>query len=635
MSTALFMFDEPDTLIYGNNSPYPGIRMEYLGDYGVKGYHVVTVEFYPLDYNPIKGTLELYTDISFTIVCSTGNDDILLPQKQSLYSYNLSKSYIKGIVENPKDVEKVEGGALNILSENGKIANLKGMSPATLNNIPDYVIITETDLMNEFQVLADWKTQKGVYAVVVDKTEIYQQYNGYDNAEKIRNYLKDVYSNWGSSYVLLGGDTDVIPTRLTRIYSSGYKTDFPPIIADLDNDEEYEIVFILATGNQASIIAINTDGSFVSGFDPLSSPPTLSITGSVSGDSYQSQSCPAFSMADLDKDGDIEIVCGDNNHLYIWNNQGILMNDININNYSTRTEKAPIIADIDNDPSDLEIVVVRAIESSVGSDILAYKNNGQVVSGFPIHLNEFIWNSPLIDDIDNNGVNELIVTAPTKFYVWNTLGQSFNNVFGWGSYRKDAQNTAVIPICYFDNSIYEVNEDLICDTKIKLNGNLNVTNNSTLILNSTLLMHEESIITIQNGSTLKIENGGNINGSCNPNFSGTINVEPGGILELGDGGIIQMGDDGLIYVKSGTSMNGIFSYAGIAGTGEIILNDNNTCLNIEGDLSIEDDLIFTFTGDGYIKFSNPGGDATNNIFCGSGASIVLQGSGQNDKIMEV
>ncbi|MFO7790071.1 MAG: right-handed parallel beta-helix repeat-containing protein, partial [Bacteroidales bacterium] len=35
------------------------------------------------------------------------------------------------------------------------------------------------------------------------------------------------------------------------------------------------------------------------------------------------------------------------------------------------------------------------------------------------------------------------------------------------------------------------------------------------------------------------------------------------------------------------------------------------------------------------KFSNPGGDATNNIFCGSGSSFVLQGSGQNDKIMEV
>ncbi|HKK68785.1 MAG TPA: hypothetical protein VJ946_11250, partial [Bacteroidales bacterium] len=67
----------------------------------------------------------------------------------------------------------------------------------------------------------------------------------------------------------------------------------------------------------------------------------------------------------------------------------------------------------------------------------------------------------------------------------------------------------------------------------------------------------------------------------------------------------------------------------------LTLQDNNTNLEIAGNLHIASNATFSFSGDGYIKFSNPGGDATNNIFCGSGASFVLQGSGQNDKIMEV
>ncbi|MDA3911388.1 MAG: hypothetical protein PF448_08540, partial [Bacteroidales bacterium] len=65
------------------------------------------------------------------------------------------------------------------------------------------------------------------------------------------------------------------------------------------------------------------------------------------------------------------------------------------------------------------------------------------------------------------------------------------------------------------------------------------------------------------------------------------------------------------------------------------IQGDDSYLEIAGQLHIADNIVFTYTGDGYIKFSNPGGDATNNIFCGSGASIVLQGSGQNDKIMEV
>src|SRR5258708_39188882 len=46
---------------------------------------------------------------------------------------------------------------------------------------------------------------------------IRQQYAlGADDAEGIRRFIRDAYQRWGVQYVLLGGDTELIPTRLAR-----------------------------------------------------------------------------------------------------------------------------------------------------------------------------------------------------------------------------------------------------------------------------------------------------------------------------------------------------------------------------------------------------------------------------------
>ena len=65
--------------------------------------------------------------------------------------------------------------------------------------------MTSQALAGEFQRLADWKTQKGVQAVVRTVETIDQMYpNGVDRAERIRFFLRDAYQNWGTLYVLLG-----------------------------------------------------------------------------------------------------------------------------------------------------------------------------------------------------------------------------------------------------------------------------------------------------------------------------------------------------------------------------------------------------------------------------------------------
>jgi WD40 repeat protein len=78
----------------------------------------------------------------------------------------------------------------------------------------EYLIITSAALAPEFQRLADWKTQKGVQAVVRTTEWIAATYpQGADSAERIRIFLTDAYTNWGTLWVLLGGDAEVIPVR--------------------------------------------------------------------------------------------------------------------------------------------------------------------------------------------------------------------------------------------------------------------------------------------------------------------------------------------------------------------------------------------------------------------------------------
>jgi hypothetical protein len=68
------------------------------------------------------------------------------------------------------------------------------------------------------------KIAKGISATIVTVEDIYADYQGRDNQEQIRNFIRDAYENWETRYVLLGGDGDganvggesenaIVPTR--------------------------------------------------------------------------------------------------------------------------------------------------------------------------------------------------------------------------------------------------------------------------------------------------------------------------------------------------------------------------------------------------------------------------------------
>ncbi|TMQ69685.1 MAG: hypothetical protein E6K80_10910, partial [Candidatus Eisenbacteria bacterium] len=108
--------------------------------------------------------------------------------------------------------------------------------PSVLGSPVAYVIVTTDALMPQFQRLADWKTQCGIPAVVRSLTTIHQEYPGTDDADRIRRFLRDAYSRWGTKWVLLGGDTQVIPARTA--WTTFYGT-FDHPLNDIPSDLYY------------------------------------------------------------------------------------------------------------------------------------------------------------------------------------------------------------------------------------------------------------------------------------------------------------------------------------------------------------------------------------------------------------
>jgi hypothetical protein len=105
----------------------------------------------------------------------------------------------------------------------GGISSLRTKSnvrSTALSESPGYVIVTSADLADAFQRLARYKNETGYTTKIKYIEEILGTYPGRDDAEKLREYLKEFHAS-GGRYVLLGGDETVVPIR----YAYDYRTD--------------------------------------------------------------------------------------------------------------------------------------------------------------------------------------------------------------------------------------------------------------------------------------------------------------------------------------------------------------------------------------------------------------------------
>ncbi|MCP4548901.1 MAG: T9SS type A sorting domain-containing protein [bacterium] len=94
--------------------------------------------------------------------------------------------------------------------------------PSTDGSPVDAVIVTSTEMAAAYQVLADWHIKRGSRTIIRTMDWIEANYiTGVDKQQSIRLFLQDAYRLWGLQTVILGGDTDQIPTRYVHARSQG------------------------------------------------------------------------------------------------------------------------------------------------------------------------------------------------------------------------------------------------------------------------------------------------------------------------------------------------------------------------------------------------------------------------------
>jgi hypothetical protein len=198
-------FTSPDPKVYSSSQAYPGKIAELVGSGYMGVFQIVDVLVYPLEYAPQQEKLFLYKKIDLTLHYVV-EESRAIPHKR--------KSQMT-----QKVFDKILGKKL--LNSKGEVleSTQKGTSLLPPGDY-EYVIMTKNVFASYFQPLADWKTKKGVPATVVTTEWVTSNYSGIDYQERFRNFIKDAYQNWGTTWVLLGADTFVIPARLAYAMAS-------------------------------------------------------------------------------------------------------------------------------------------------------------------------------------------------------------------------------------------------------------------------------------------------------------------------------------------------------------------------------------------------------------------------------
>jgi len=186
-------------------------RVKYLGTATLCGYQVASFAVYPFDVE--GGVLRRATRVDLAIDTRALTEPTAARIRHRDGWREDVRAHLASTVINPGALAAYAFGEMTMPGVAGGFT--ASTFPSLEGSAVDYVIVTNDSLAAAYQILADWKTSKGVPTVVRTTEWIAANYrNGSDGAETIRNFVKDAYALWGIKYLLLGGDSPQVPVRL-------------------------------------------------------------------------------------------------------------------------------------------------------------------------------------------------------------------------------------------------------------------------------------------------------------------------------------------------------------------------------------------------------------------------------------
>ena len=193
--------------IYESKAPYPLTEYTHISSEMYKGYSIALINIFPIRYIPGTGTVEYSSNWSLKIQTSFNGK---LADYQSRMLQNSNKVHIEldRMVDNSYEKHSYQGQE-SLPSYKDNI-----IDPADPH---DYIIVTSQNFVSQFTDFKNWKNNQGSSAEIYTIEDIYSNYSGNSQREKIRNFIILAYDLWSASdtpleYVLLGGDDEIIPS---------------------------------------------------------------------------------------------------------------------------------------------------------------------------------------------------------------------------------------------------------------------------------------------------------------------------------------------------------------------------------------------------------------------------------------
>jgi len=179
----------PNEAIYHSNAVYPGELFTQVGVHSFRGYQILVLLLHPVQYNAVSGELFYFKSLEVSV-----KTDATGVQSALYRGFSQDQTEVQQKVDNPE---------MSLQYNEVYAPSLPRFEHY------DLLIITTNTLKSGFEPLKQAHDATGVQTVIKTLSDI-----GGSDLESIRNYIRDAYTDWGVSYVLIGGDAPIIPAPM-------------------------------------------------------------------------------------------------------------------------------------------------------------------------------------------------------------------------------------------------------------------------------------------------------------------------------------------------------------------------------------------------------------------------------------
>lgn len=179
--------------IYEEDVFFPRKLVRTQSPYVFRDYRGQTVQFFPVQYNPVQRILRVYSELVVSIEIEA--DPALLEAENARASSKVPEPYHF----------LYQKRFLNYSGENryeqiGELGNM--------------LIVTTDEYAEQIEDMVRWKNQKGIPTEVVLMSEIGE------TPEEVRSFIDDYYQNQRLTYLLIVGDENAVPTLQTEFQNA-------------------------------------------------------------------------------------------------------------------------------------------------------------------------------------------------------------------------------------------------------------------------------------------------------------------------------------------------------------------------------------------------------------------------------